>query len=144
MDYPVLIKIHSVAHRDDANESEGIDLIVSGTLSFSDSVIVIRYEEQLDENAPAEEVRITVNEDWVTMNRSGDIVTQMAFRMGSRAEGFYHTPFGDMALATYCTALSYDLNEEGGSLQMVYQLDLNGQFAAVHEMTLTLTRRSDD
>ena len=34
--------------------------------------------------------------------------------MGCRYEGSYHTPYGDMELAVYCTRLRYDLGEDGG------------------------------
>ena len=80
----------------------------------------------------------------VTLNRGGAYETQMVFRLGCRYEGQYHTPYGDMDLALYCTRLGYDLGDDGGSLELSYQLDLNGQFAAMHEMELNLFRQGDD
>lgn len=44
----------------------------------------------------------------------------------------------------YCTRLRYDLAEDGGELLLSYQLDLNGRFAAVHDMELRLMRQGDD
>lgn len=41
-----------------------------------------------------------------------------------------------MDIAVFCTRLSYDLTEEGGEVFLVYQMDMNGQFAAMHELHL--------
>ncbi len=141
---PVLISITSSAHREDAAEDESISLITSGTMALTEDGAVIRYEETLDETMPPQPVTVTLNGDAATMSRSGDYATDMVFRMGSRYEGLYHTPYGDMELALYCTRLSYELDEEGGEIVLSYQLDLNGQFAAMHDMELHLAQKSDD
>lgn len=105
---------------------------------------MIRYEETLDESLPAQQVVMTINEEGATMSRGGEYATDMVFRMGCRYEGSYHTPYGDMELAVYCTRLRYDLGEDGGEVQLSYQLDLNGSFAAMHDLEMRLIRQGDD
>lgn len=78
------------------------------------------------------------------MRRSGEYATDMVFRTGCRYEGTYRTPYGDMELAVYCTRLRYDLGEDGGEVQLSYQLDLNGSFAAMHDLEMRLIRQGDD
>ena len=141
---PMLISIHSNAHRDEAAEDETLTMLTSGMLELDENRAVICYEETLDEGMPAQRVTITIENDAVTMSRSGDYATDMVFRMGCRYEGQYHTPYGDMELAVYCTRLRYDLSDDGGEMLLSYQLDLNGRFAAVHDLELRLTRQSDD
>jgi len=68
------------------------------------------------------------------MQRDGDYATQLIFRRGQRYEGIYRTPFGEMDVAVFCTRLSYDLNEDGGEIVLMYQMDMNGTFAAMHQM----------
>ena len=89
-------------------------------------------------------VEVKVEEESLTMTRGGEYQTQMVFRLGSRYEGMYRTPFGEMDLALYCTRLGYDLGDDGGALELSYQLDLNGRFAAMHDMELRLARQNDD
>lgn len=140
----MLISIYSNAHRDDADEDETLTMLTSGVLELEDNRAVIRYEETLEEGMPAQHVTVTIANGAATMSRNGDYATDMVFRMGCRYEGQYHTPYGDMELAVYCTRLRYDLAEDGGELLLSYQLDLNGRFAAVHDMELRLMRQGDD
>ena len=135
---PVLVSIHSCAHRDDDTE-EPISLITSGTLMLDEEKAVVIYQETLDESLPSQTVTVTVKDDTVTMQRDGNYATQMVFVRGQRYEDIYQTPFGDMDIAVFCTRLSYDLTEEGGEIFLVYQMDMNGQFAAMHQMHMEIT-----
>ena len=38
----------------------------------------------------------------------------------------------------------YDLGDDGGALELSYQLDLNGKFAAMHDMELRLIAQSHE
>ncbi|MEG0742302.1 MAG: DUF1934 domain-containing protein [Clostridia bacterium] len=139
---PMLLAIQANAHRDDDAE-EPMSLLTSGTLILDQDSIVIQYEETLDESQPPQGVEITVADNAVTMVRTGNYGTSMVFRKGQRFEGQYHTPYGSIALAVYCTRLRCDLNREGGTLNVNYQLDLNGQFAAVHELEIRLIPQNE-
>ena len=141
---PVLISIKSNAHREDGAEDESMSMLTSGQLEVDDVTAVIHYEESIDESLPPQPVEIRVEDETVTMNRGGEYVTQMVFRLGCRYEGQYHTPYGDMDLALYCTRLGYDLGEDGGSLEVSYQLDINGRFAAMHDLELNLFRQGEN
>lgn len=141
---PVLITIHSSAHRDELSEDESISMLTSGVMELEEDRAVIRYEETLDESLPAQQVTLTVEDDAATMSRDGEYAADMVFRSGCRYEGSYHTPFGDMGLAVYCTKMRYELDADGGEIHLSYQLDLNGAFAAVHDMELRLIRQGDD
>ena len=141
---PVLISLKSSAHRDEAAEDENMSMLTSGQLEVDDAKAIIRYEESIDESLRPQKVEIIVEDETVTMNRGGAYSTQMVFRLGCRYEGQYHTPYGDMDLALYCTKLGYDLGDDGGALELSYQLDINGRFAAMHDMELHLFRQGDD
>lgn len=141
---PVLISLKSTAHRDENTEDERMSMLTSGVLEVDDTRAIIRYEESIDESVPPQKIEILVEDETVTMNRGGAYSTQMVFRLGCRYEGLYHTPFGDMDLALYCTKLGYDLGDDGGALELTYQLDLNGKFAAMHDMELHLFRQGEE
>ena len=140
---PVLISISSNAHRDEVAEDETMTMLTSGEMDIEDELAVIRYEETIDESAPPQKVEVRIENECLTMSRGGVYSTQMVFRMGGRYEGMYQTPYGEMELAVYCTKLRYDLDENGGCIELSYQLDLNGKFAAMHDMQLRLVRQND-
>ncbi|MDD3334792.1 MAG: DUF1934 domain-containing protein [Eubacteriales bacterium] len=142
LEIPVLVSIQSIAHRDEEAD-EPVTLITSGLLSLEqDDKAIIRYDESLDEALPPQHVTITIESETVAMNRDGDYISQLVFRKGQRYEGQYATPFGEMALAIFCTRLRYQLDENGGEIQLSYQMDLNGQFAAMQEMEIRLMRQN--
>lgn len=141
---PVLISIASSAHREEVAEDETMTMLTSGEMDLTDTSAVIRYEETLDESLPPQKVEVRVEEECLTMTRGGEYQTQMVFRLGGRYEGMYRTPFGEMDLAVYCTKLSYDLGDDGGEIELSYQLDLNGRFAAMHDMVLRLVKQNED
>lgn len=130
---PVLVTIHSCARRDDDSE-EPISLMTTGTLRLEDDAAVLTYQELLDESIPPQTVSVTAKEDMITMQRDGEYATQMVFNRGQRYEGVYQTPYGSMDMAIFCTRLHYDLSENGGEILLVYQMDMNGQFAGMHQM----------
>ena len=56
----------------------------------------------------------------------------MVFQKGRRYESQYHTPYGTLDMALYCTRASFAQDLEGGELALQYQLDVSGQYAAMH------------
>lgn len=134
---PVLVSIQSCARRDDESE-EPISMLTAGTLALDDETAAVTYQELLDESIPPQTVVVTAKDDSVIMQRDGDYATQMVFRRGQRYEGVYQTPYGSMDMAIFCTRLQYDLNDNGGTIDLIYQMDLNGQFAGMHQMHMQL------
>ena len=120
-------------------------MLTAGEMELEEERAVIRYEETLDESMPAQRGGYDHRRWGATMSRDGEYATDMVFRMGCRYEGSYHTPYGDMELAVFCTRLRYDPGvRTGGEVQLSYQLDLNGAFAAVHDLEMRLIRQGDD
>lgn len=144
MTIPVLISVASNAHRDEVAEDETMTMLTSGEMDLTDEAAVIRYEESIDEGMPPQQVVVSIENECLTMCRGGAYQTQMVFRIGCRYEGMYRTPYGEMDLAVYCTRLTYDLGEDGGTVELSYQLDLNGSFAAMHDLVLRLVRQNED
>ena len=137
----MLITVQANAYRDEEAE-EPISLITSGKLCLAGEKAVLTYDETLDEALPPQHVTVTVENDSVQMSRNGDYAMELVFHKGSRYEGKYATPYGDMELAVFCTRLRYDLGADGGEILLSYQMDVNGQFAAMHDMELRLMRQN--
>ena len=96
----------------------------------------IDYTETQPDNESSD-VTLTLDQGVVTMQRSGAFATSMVFEQGRRFEGSYRTPYGDLAMGVYPTHVKYQV-EDGpvGQVDLTYQLDLQGQFAAMHELRI--------
>ena len=71
------------------------------------------------------------------MQRCGDFATSMVFEKGCRFEGSYDTPYGSLDMGVFPTLVRYCVDEEAnGEVKLKYQLDLQGQFAAMHELRI--------
>lgn len=133
-----LLSITSSVYAEGANAQEDtVSLITSGELIETENGDrLLCYDEILDESTPAQHVTLLFSGDTVTMDRTGAYQAKLVFARGTRYEGQYQTPYGDMDMAVYCTKLSYEIDESGGELALQYQLDLGGQFAAMRDMRL--------
>ena len=139
---PVLISLQSSAPAE-GEAPEVISLITTGDLQKTDNGYLLGYEETLDDDSLVStrvelllEKDEATRKDVVTMQRTGEYDVNMVFRKGQRYEGQYHTPFGDFDLALFCTKVGYRVDDVGGELHLQYQLDMNGQYVAMHTLEL--------
>lgn len=132
---PILLSLHASSSVE-GEQGEAIQLLTTGEWARQDGADLIRYEEALDESASPTQVQLSLQDGAVTMQRNGSYETNMVFRKGQRYESQYTTPFGTMEMAIFCTKVNYAIKEHGGTLQLQYQLDLNGQYASMHQMEM--------
>ena len=143
MDKTVILSLNAASDID-GEPQDSIRLITAGTLSPRENGYLLSYDETLDETEPPQHVELLLSPDGISMNRTGAFATDMVFRKDKRFECQYETPQGTLDMAIYCTKASYDVDEEGGSMHLAYQLDMAGQFVAVHDLTLQFVVKQDD
>ncbi len=139
----VLISL-SASATDEEGQQDSMNLITSGTLTDTPRGYRLEYEENLDEDAPPQPITLLMEDGAVTMQRGGDYATGMVFAKDQRYEGQYHTPYGFIDMAVFCSLVRYRMEEGAGELKLRYQLDVSGQFAAMHELTLQILLKDGD
>lgn len=137
---PILISLDAQTNAD-GDKEDVMRLITTGELIETQQETVIRYEETLDEKEPPQKIELRIGHDSVIMSRKGAFNANMVFIKGHRYESQYHTPYGVLDMALFCTKADYTSDKDGGELQLQYQLDLSGQFAAMHDMKLHWMRK---
>lgn len=122
--------------RDDDDQPESVRLLTTGTLSGAKGNWRIDYTETQPDN-DTHDVTLTLDKGIVTMQRLGPFSTSMVFQQGHRFEGSYQTPYGALAMGVYPTHVRYRVDDQlTGEVNLTYQLDLQGQFAAMHELRI--------
>ena len=130
----VLVSVTGWTREDDQPES--VRLLTTGTLTGAPESWRIDYTETQPDN-DAHDVTLIMEKGVVTMQRLGPFSTSMVFEQGRRFEGSYQTPYGALAMGVYPTHVKYHVdNEATGEVDLTYQLDLQGQFAAMHELRI--------
>ena len=133
--HQVLLSVMGWTHEDD-EPSDSVRLLTTGVMTGNKDQWRIDYTETQPDNESSD-VTLTMGRGVVTMQRTGTFATSMVFEKGRRFEGSYHTPYGDLAMGVYPTQVKYQV-EDGpiGEVNLTYQLDLQGQFAAMHELRI--------
>ena len=134
----VTVSIRSRSYRGE-EEPEMIEVTAAGTMQLTEECAIVLYDEALDTDMPPQQVRLEIDSEGVLVERDGPYELKLAFRERSRFESRYQTPVGPMDVAVFCTALQYDIDENGGTIYIQYQLNLNGEYNDMHEVEYTLS-----
>ena len=132
----VLLSVSGWSQGQDEEKEDSVRLLTTGFLSRQGEDWRIDYTETQDDD-DAHDITLTMGKGVVTMQRKGPYHTSMVFEKGRRFEGSYITPYGDLDMGIFSTQVKYSVDEEAtGEVQLQYQLDLQGQFAAMHELNI--------
>ena len=135
---PVLLTLTGHASAGD-QEADAVKLTTLGHFTYGDypaGKAKLTYKEVQEDGGETSTIELTIGKNDVTMTRLGDYGTSMVFSPGQRYEGSYHTPFGEMDMAVFASMVQCHLTPDQGDIKLVYQLDLQGQFAAEHELNM--------
>ena len=122
---PVLVSVTGWT-RDDDDQPGSVRLLTTGILSGAKGNWRIDYTETQPDN-DTHDVTLTLDKG----------VVSMVFQQGRRFEGSYQTPYGALAMGVYPTHVRYRVDDQlTGEVDLTYQLDLQGQFAAMHELRI--------
>lgn len=132
----VLLSVAGQSQVEKNDPPETVRLLTTGTFTGTRDAWRIDYTETQPDDSQSHDVILTLESGVVTMQRVGDYSTSMVFEQGRRFEGCYHTPFGALDMGVYATQVKYQVDENGesGEVNLKYQLDLQGQYAAMHEL----------
>lgn len=137
---PVLLSVTGHSQQD-GQPPEGIHLVTTGELRKTKKGFSLKYDETQPDSGETSHITLQLEQNSVTMNRSGDYATSMVFEKGRRFQGSYVTPFGSLDMGIFATKVNYTADEEKGDVSLQYQLDLQGQFVAMHDLQILFVRQ---
>lgn len=133
----VIISIKGIQGIDD--QIDTIEFTTEGRFGINDGKYYISYDEcQMMENYDVK-TKIFVNSpESLVLQRSGSVKSRMEIEKGKRNSCFYSTPVGDLCIGIYGESLDINLNESGGSLNMVYTIDSDLRLVSRNEVKITV------
>ena len=121
-------------------QTEPIRLLTRGSLSQQPDGWKLVYQENDADDDTGElkssTVTLLIFPDRMEMIRDGEYGTAMVFQKDKRFEGVYRTPYGELDMALFCTDLTSELTLGSGTVEVRYQLDLQGSFAAMIDLKI--------
>ena len=112
-------------------EPEVIELVTTGTMEFQDGGWDISYEETELTGMAGVTTTFRVEPGKVTLTRKGALNSQMVFQEGVRHESLYQMEFGALMITVCANQVRYDINENGGTIDLIYAIEIE-QSAAGH------------
>ena len=121
----------------DGQEPDVIELVTEGTLEEEKkNVWVITYEESDLTGLAGVTTSFRVGPRGVALKRTGRLQSQMIFREGARHESLYQMEFGALMIAVQAQKIHADLNEQGGTVDITYSIEIENAASGTVEYHL--------
>ena len=137
MKQPVLLHIRG-SQKYENQEPEIIELTAVGTLEAREGGWVISYEESELTGLAGVTSAFQVEPGKVTLSRTGALNSQMVFQEGLVHDSLYELPFGALMLSVNATHVSFDIAENGGTIDLHYDISIENTQAGVIEYHLDI------
>jgi uncharacterized beta-barrel protein YwiB (DUF1934 family) len=136
MDKKILLTMKG-SHRSTNGEDSSVELITEGRLFKKDGTYYIEYEESEISGMQGTKTMFAVQDNSVTMHRSGTNPSQFLFEQGKKYMNSFLTPFGAVQMEIYPTKVKHELGEDQGKVDLKYQLDIDGRHTGTNELFLS-------
>ena len=121
MKIPVMLSICGRQNYID-QEPEVIELVTEGTLENTGNGWEICYKESDLTGLEGVSTSFLAEPEKITLTRSGNLSSQMVFRVGVPHESLYNMGFGVLLITVNATKMQYDLTPEGGWVDLSYAI----------------------
>ena len=135
--FPVVLSVRGVQRYED-QEPEIIELTTEGTMERQKEVWEVSYEESDLTGLAGVTTAFRVGPRGVVLKRTGKLQNQMIFMEGRRHESLYQVDIGALMIAVRATSVKSDLTEQGGTVDIVYNIEIEDTAMGTMEYHLTV------
>lgn len=122
-------------------EPDVIRLETEGTMQFRNNGWDITYEESELTGLAGVTTTFRVEPGKVTLIRTGKLTSTMVFQEGVAHDSLYRMEFGALMITVKATRVYYDLVEDGGTIDLVYNINIENTEAGVIDYHLDIRAR---
>ena len=119
-------------------EPDVIRLDTEGTMEFRDGGWDITYEESELTGLAGVTTTFRVEPEKVTLIRTGRLTSTMVFQEGVSHDSLYRMEFGALMISVKATRVFFDIVEDGGSIDRVYNIIIENTEAGVIDYHLDI------
>lgn len=105
-------------------EPEIISLITEGTLEKTPDGWSVSYQESDLTGLAGVTTTFLLQDNCVTLTRTGKLNSQMVFRLNERHESLYEMEFGALMITVCATSIGWDISEIGGIVDLQYNIEI--------------------
>lgn len=138
MQKPVMLSLRGrQAYLD--QEPDEIELITEGSMEFTDGGWNIQYEETGLTGMEGVTTTFRIEPNKVILTRTGKLQSQMIFETGVHHESLYQMAFGALMISVCATRIIVQLDDHGGMIDLVYNIDIENSAAGTVDYHLQIT-----
>lgn len=119
-------------------EPDVIRLETVGTMEFRNGGWDISYEESELTGLEGVTTTFRVEPGKVTLSRTGKLSSVMVFQEGVAHDSLYRMDFGALLITVKATRVYYDLVADGGTIDLVYNINIENSEAGVIDYHLDI------
>lgn len=119
-------------------EPEVIELVTEGIMAYRDGGWDISYQESALTGLEGVTTTFRVEPAKVILRRTGALQSEMIFQEGIAHDSLYQMSFGTMMMTVKATFVFFDLVEDGGTIDLSYNLDIENTAAGVIDYHLDI------
>ena len=140
MKIPVMLSIRGRQGYLD-QDPEVIELVTEGTLEENNGGWDLSYEESDLTGLQGVTTTFRIEPGKIVLTRTGRLSSQMVFVEGQQHDSLYQMDFGALMLTVCATQVAFDLSEEGGVVDLVYNIEIEQNAAGVIDYHLEINRK---
>ena len=137
MKLPVILSIRGQQRYMD-QEPEVIELVTEGKLEKTKDGWNLTYEESDLTGLKGVTTTFSIVPGKIILDRKGPLCSQMVFQEGIFHESLYQMEFGALMITVCASKVSYDITEQGGTVDLTYAIDIEQSTAGVIEYHLDI------
>ena len=108
---------------------EKTKLVTEGTMSEEDGKVILSYWESAITGLEGTKTSFVVENDKVTLIRSGTVASKMTFVVGKEDRSLYDMGFGALLIAVRTEYIKASFHKHGGSLRVSYGISIEDETA---------------
>lgn len=121
----------------EADEDSVVELFTDGMMYHRDGITMLTYEESETTGFQGSTTTLKIERNGrVTLTRKGSANSHLVLQKGVRHVGSYNVYGGSMEIGVYANEVDCNITEEGGSLRLVYTLDMNTSMFSRNELSI--------
>lgn len=108
-------------------EDDLIEVITPGKFHITKSGFKVEYDETKLSGMEGTKTTMVIKDKYFKLNRVGTTETNMEFEKDTQSVSLYKTPFGAMSVVIDTKNLEIDVDDNGGTIHILYTLNVEGQ-----------------
>jgi len=139
-----IISIKGLQTYIDGSDNTDIELLTEGVFYKADGVYFCEYKESEITGLGGTDTTIEIGDNYVSLERSGAVNSQMLFMEGRKTSSVYNIQFGELLIDIYTEKLDIRIDEHGGELNVDYILDINNATTGKNKFEITIKEDNSD